>query len=100
MIVELRKVMLFRSRALAFLPMLTCAGLMQAQHKPNIVIIFTDDQGYQDLGCYGSPLIQTPAIDGMAREEMCIRDSQIAATQKYIDLRKTLSDEEYRARCV
>ena len=80
MIVELRKVMLFRSRALAFLPMLTCAGLMQAQHRPNIVIIFTDDQGYQDLGCYGSPLIQTPAIDGMAREGLKLTDFYVSAS--------------------
>ena len=80
MIVELRKVMLFRSRAWAFLPMLTCAGLMQAQHKPNIVIIFTDDQGYQDLGCYGSPLIQTPAIDGMAREGLKLTDFYVSAS--------------------
>ena len=80
MIVELRKVMLFRSRALVFLPMLTCAGLMQAQHKPNIVIIFTDDQGYQDLGCYGSPLIQTPAIDGMAREGLKLTDFYVSAS--------------------
>ena len=80
MTVELRKVMLFRSRALAFLPMLTCAGLMQAQHRPNIVIIFTDDQGYQDLGCYGSPLIQTPAIDGMAREGLKLTDFYVSAS--------------------
>lgn len=80
MIVELRKVMLFRSRALAFLPMLTCAGLMQAQHKPNVVIIFTDDLGYQDLGCYGSPLIQTPAIDGMAREGLRLTDFYVSAS--------------------
>ena len=80
MIVELRKVMLFRSRALAFLPMLTCAGLMQAQHKPNVVIIFTDDQGYQDLGCYGSPLIQTPSIDGMAREGLKLTDFYVSAS--------------------
>lgn len=47
--------------------MLLSAGLLQARQKPNVVIIFTDDQGYQDLGCYGSPLIQTPSIDRMAR---------------------------------
>lgn len=35
---------------------------------PNIVIIFTDDQGYQDLGCFGSPDIRTPHIDQMASE--------------------------------
>ncbi len=37
---------------------------------PNFIIIFTDDQGYQDLGCYGSPEIKTPRIDAMAREGM------------------------------
>jgi arylsulfatase len=35
---------------------------------PNFVIIFTDDQGYEDLGCYGSPDIRTPNIDAMAKE--------------------------------
>ena len=38
--------------------------------RPNFVIIFTDDQGYQDLGCFGSPDIKTPCIDQMAKEGM------------------------------
>ena len=36
--------------------------------KPNFIIIFTDDQGYADLGCFGSKTIRTPNIDRMARE--------------------------------
>ncbi|MDE3742688.1 sulfatase [Maribacter polysaccharolyticus] len=44
---------------------------IQAQErKPNFIIIFTDDQGYQDLGCFGSPNIKTPHIDKMASEGM------------------------------
>jgi arylsulfatase len=38
--------------------------------KPNFIIIFTDDQGYQDLGCFGSPNIKTPNLDKMASEGM------------------------------
>src|SRR5918994_4149535 len=39
-----------------------------AQTRPNFVVIFTDDQGYGDLGCYGHPTIKTPNIDQMASE--------------------------------
>ena len=34
--------------------------------KPNFILIFIDDQGYNDLGCFGSPNIKTPHIDAMA----------------------------------
>ena len=37
---------------------------------PNFVLIFVDDLGYADLGCFGSPDIQTPRLDGLAKEGM------------------------------
>ncbi|NQT87075.1 sulfatase-like hydrolase/transferase, partial [bacterium] len=47
------------------------AGRVAKAHekeKPNFIIIFADDQGYQDVGCFGSPLIKTPNLDRMAGE--------------------------------
>lgn len=46
---------------------------------PNIIIIFTDDQGYQDVGCNGAPKIKTPHLDRMAKEGMRFTDFYSAA---------------------
>ena len=41
-----------------------------AVRPPNVVIVFTDDQGYGDLSCFGSTDIPTPNIDRLAEEGM------------------------------
>ena len=50
------------------------AGVFTALAKPppppNFVIIFADDMGYGDAGCFGSKDIRTPRIDRMAKEGM------------------------------
>lgn len=38
------------------------------ERPPNIVIIFTDDQGYGDVGVFGAKTIETPHLDRMAQE--------------------------------
>jgi len=50
-----------------FLPLASAAPAAD-DRPPNFIILFTDDQGYGDLGCFGSPDIETPCIDRMADE--------------------------------
>lgn len=54
-----------------------CGGLLVPplyafgnQQHPNVIVIMCDDLGYNDVGCYGQQLIETPNIDRMAREGM------------------------------
>ncbi len=51
---------------------LALGNLSQAAEplRPNILIIFTDDQGYGDLACYGNEKNKTPRLDKLAREGM------------------------------
>jgi arylsulfatase len=52
------------------------AATINAAEKPNILLIFVDDLGYNDLGCYGAkdPAIQTPNLDRMAAEGIRFTD--------------------------
>lgn len=46
----------------------SCNTPVKSDQSPSIIIILTDDQGYQDLGSYGSPDIETPHLDQMAQQ--------------------------------
>jgi arylsulfatase A len=50
-----------------------------AERPPNFVILFADDLGYGDLGCYGSSTIATPRLDRMAKEGMRFTNLYAAA---------------------
>ncbi|MGE9267486.1 MAG: sulfatase family protein [Verrucomicrobiales bacterium] len=54
---------------LAILLATLCALPLSARkEKPNIILIFVDDLGYNDLSCYGSQKIRTPQLDHIARD--------------------------------
>ena len=46
--------------------LLTTISAQADQGRPNVVILFTDDQGTLDANCYGSTDLQTPNIDELA----------------------------------
>jgi len=57
-------------RSLLLLLLFSCLSpeFFAASPKPNIILIFTDDQGYGDLGSFGSTTIRTPHLDRLADE--------------------------------
>src|SRR5688572_25348417 len=68
-----------RTLALVLFTLLAFSFEQAAAAPPNVVIIFADDLGYGDLGCYGSPVISTPNLDRMAAEGLRFTDFYSAA---------------------
>ena len=63
----------------AMVAVVPAIGETTGKRPPNFIVIFTDDQGYQDVGCFGSPDIATPHLDRMAAEGMRFTDFYVAA---------------------
>ena len=48
--------------------------------RPNIVLLYADDLGYGDVGCYGAKRVATPHIDRLAREGLRFTDAHCASS--------------------
>ena len=59
--------------------LLSVTKLLDAEERPNFILILADDMGYSDLGCYGGE-IKTPNLDRLA--ENGLRYTQAYNTSK------------------
>jgi arylsulfatase A-like enzyme len=62
-----------------FGPAMVAEAYATTAAPPNIVLIFTDDLGYGDVGCYGATKVKTPHIDRLAREGRRFTDAHSAS---------------------
>jgi arylsulfatase A-like enzyme len=62
-----------------FFTFLFACIVAHAAEKPNVILIFADDLGYGDLGCYGAKGYRTPNLDRLAREGMRFTDFYVSS---------------------
>ncbi len=56
------------------------AASATAGEQPNILLIYVDDLGYGDVGCYGAKRIQTPNVDRLATEGLRFTDGHCTSS--------------------
>jgi len=76
---KLRSLSKYRFRIAPLFAAALCSCSAVSDRPPNFVVIFTDDQGYNDLGCFGGNHVSTPNIDKMAAEGMKLTSFYVAA---------------------
>lgn len=66
--------------------------------RPNVVLIYADDLGYGDVGCYGATKVETPNIDRLAEEGRMFTDAH-SASSVCTPSRYAILTGEYPYRC-
>ncbi|VGO21997.1 sulfatase-like hydrolase/transferase [Pontiella sulfatireligans] len=65
---------------------LNARGAIKGGNRPNLLFVFTDQQSFDMLGCYGNEQIQTPNIDRLAKEsvrfEYCISSNPVCSPMR------------------
>jgi len=60
-------------------PLALAAMPLPAAQRPNIVLIYADDLGYGDVGCYGATRVKTPNVDRLAEQGLRFTDTHSAS---------------------
>ncbi|MCI0460615.1 MAG: sulfatase-like hydrolase/transferase [Gemmataceae bacterium] len=68
-----------------------------AERKPNVVLIVSDDHGYGDVGCYSKTNVDTPVLDGLARQG--VRLTQFRVNPLCAPTRASLLTGQYSLEC-
>ena len=69
-----------RSLAVLFSLLVLVSATEILAATPNVVLIYIDNVGYGDLGCYGNPVIRTPNIDRLAQQGVRCTDFYIVTS--------------------
>ncbi|NNL02391.1 MAG: sulfatase-like hydrolase/transferase, partial [Eudoraea sp.] len=56
------------------------SNVSQLTQNPNVIIVFTDDQGYGDLGYHGNPILKTPNLDAFAEASLELTNFHVGTT--------------------